>query len=335
MRLTAPSLILGLAPLAVVAELGCSSSAFLVAPDGGSGSASGSIDSGSGSGSSGEGSGAAASGSVGGSGSSSGSSSGGSGASSGSASSGSGGCASAGDSVTFEMSVAPGIAGSYCYGGNCTDAFVTVHGPSGELVATQAPTCTTTCSVCEPLLCPALCEAPGRLTATGVTQTWDGTVWQSQTCGAGVACTQTSCASSGHYVATLCASTDTSGGAVACALSQSQTCNDFPFDWPPPGGSMTIHWVIGEPDGGAPPADAGVESCRSTADCGSNEICGFPKSPVCATVGQCFPAQQVTCNAFAPGCACDGTEINVVCNGLPDGYETKPLRHTGTCIHGE
>jgi len=57
MRLTNPSLILGLAPLAVVAELGCSSSAFLVAPDGGSGSASGSIDSGSGSGSSGEGSG--------------------------------------------------------------------------------------------------------------------------------------------------------------------------------------------------------------------------------------------------------------------------------------
>ncbi len=232
------------------------------------------------------------------------------------------------------MSVAPGIAGSYCYGGNCTDAFVTVHGPNGELVVIQAPICTTTCNVCQPLLCPALCEAPGRLTTTGVTQTWDGTVWQSETCGAGLACTQTSCASSGQYVATLCAFADTSGGAVACTLSQTQTCKDFPFDWPPPGGNTTIHWVVGELDGGAPPADAGAGSCTSTADCPSNEICGFPKTPVCAAVGQCFPAPQVICNAYSPGCACDGTEINLACNGLPDGYETKPLRHTGECVDG-
>jgi hypothetical protein len=36
--------------------------------------------------------------------------------------------------------------------------------------------------------------------------------------------------------------------------------------------------------------------------------------------------------AYSPGCACDGTAINVVCNGLPSGYETKPMRHTGACL---
>jgi hypothetical protein len=37
------------------------------------------------------------------------------------------------------------------------------------------------------------------------------------------------------------------------------------------------------------------------------------------------------CNAYSPGCACDGTMISVACTGLPTGYVTKPLAHTGMC----
>jgi hypothetical protein len=37
------------------------------------------------------------------------------------------------------------------------------------------------------------------------------------------------------------------------------------------------------------------------------------------------------CNAYSPGCACDGTEESIVCNGLPSGYARKPLLHTGAC----
>jgi hypothetical protein len=39
----------------------------------------------------------------------------------------------------------------------------------------------------------------------------------------------------------------------------------------------------------------------------------------------------VTCNAIELGCACDGAEINLGCNGLPDGYVSKPFLHQGAC----
>jgi len=80
-------------------------------------------------------------------------------------------------------------------------------------------------------------------------------------------------------------------------------------------------------------ADAGGThaSCTASADCTPNEICGFPQSQACAAQGECFPAPMVTCQAISFGCACDGTEVNTVCNGLPGGYETKPLLHTGPC----
>jgi hypothetical protein len=81
--------------------------------------------------------------------------------------------------------------------------------------------------------------------------------------------------------------------------------------------------------------DAGGKGvCASSADCPPSMVCGFSESSACSDVGTCFPAPAVTCNAYSPGCACDGTTINVVCNGLPNGYEPKPLRHTGTCVDG-
>jgi Cys-rich repeat protein len=75
----------------------------------------------------------------------------------------------------------------------------------------------------------------------------------------------------------------------------------------------------------------GSGTCSSNADCAANEICGFLESQACSATGKCFTAPEATCMAYALGCACDGTEINIACTGLPDGYSTQPLRHTGAC----
>jgi hypothetical protein len=37
------------------------------------------------------------------------------------------------------------------------------------------------------------------------------------------------------------------------------------------------------------------------------------------------------CLAYEAGCACNGTEINLACNGYPSGYASKPVSHTGAC----
>lgn len=60
-------------------------------------------------------------------------------------------------------------------------------------------------------------------------------------------------------------------------------------------------------------------------------VCGFAAADGCSAQGKCFPAPGAVCQAYSPGCACDGTEINVICNGLPSGYDTKPLANTGAC----
>jgi hypothetical protein len=61
--------------------------------------------------------------------------------------------------------------------------------------------------------------------------------------------------------------------------------------------------------------------------------CGFEASLACAAKGHCFLETPggVTCDLYEPGCACDGTAINMACNGLPSGYDTKPLAHAGVC----
>jgi hypothetical protein len=88
-------------------------------------------------------------------------------------------------------------------------------------------------------------------------------------------------------------------------------------------------WVVGScpsPDGGT--------VCTSDSDCASGTVCGFLETSACNAPGSCFPAPQIICNAYSPGCACDGSEIDVICNGLPSGYARKPITHTGACVDG-
>jgi hypothetical protein len=79
---------------------------------------------------------------------------------------------------------------------------------------------------------------------------------------------------------------------------------------------------------------SGGGACQTDSDCGAGHVCGFPESDACSAAGQCFQAPAVECDAYEAGCACDGTMVNVACNGLPSGYARKPLAHRGGCGDG-
>jgi hypothetical protein len=82
----------------------------------------------------------------------------------------------------------------------------------------------------------------------------------------------------------------------------------------------------------APPTvDAASSSCTTDRDCEPDAICGFEIADKCTAKGACFVTELVTCNSLSPGCACDGTSVNLVCNGLPTGYARAPVSHAGAC----
>jgi hypothetical protein len=133
------------------------------------------------------------------------------------------------------------------------------------------------------------------------------------------------CACDGSEISIACTGLPT--GYVSKPLAHAGACMD----------ASTLHDAATPPDSGEP--------CTSTTDCPAGDECGFPipapastKTDVCpaagTAMGTCFPLQPITCLAYSPGCACDHTEINVACNGLPSDYTTKPLAHTGACVDG-
>jgi hypothetical protein len=78
-------------------------------------------------------------------------------------------------------------------------------------------------------------------------------------------------------------------------------------------------------------SDSGSTGCTTNADCPSGEVCGFPGADTCSAVGSCVNPGPPCATPPLPGCACDGTELALGCNGFPNGYAPKPLLHTGAC----
>jgi hypothetical protein len=81
----------------------------------------------------------------------------------------------------------------------------------------------------------------------GVTQSWDGTWFNSVTssaCGATTQCFQQQCAAPGRYTAHMCLykSQGDGGTLETCAAAQTRTCTDVAFDWPTMG---TVSGVVG------------------------------------------------------------------------------------------
>ena len=80
--------------------------------------------------------------------------------------------------------------------------------------------------------------------------------------------------------------------------------------------------------------DAAGAPCTSDVQCTPGFLCGFMEADGCSAKGSCVAETGGLCNAILLGCACDGTDFNVICAGLPDGYASKPLAHMGVCTIG-
>jgi hypothetical protein len=79
--------------------------------------------------------------------------------------------------------------------------------------------------------------------------------------------------------------------------------------------------------------DSGA-ACLSSSDCSSGLECLFDIKGGCGIHGACmkgFDPTKPICNAISNSCSCSGHTVNVICNGLPNGYFSEPIAHSGAC----
>jgi hypothetical protein len=111
---------------------------------------------------------------------------------------------------------------------------------TGQSLQIGTQWCATICSAqCTPSPCPGIpCAIGGGVAVTTVEQTWDGSYYESSTCGQGMACVIPRHVPPGHYVARVCATPGTlaesDGGPPSCMATGPQECVDVPFDLPGP-----------------------------------------------------------------------------------------------------
>jgi hypothetical protein len=127
---------------------------------------------------------------------------------------------------------------SECGAGVSHVSFRTV---AGETLEVGTRYCTTDCSTCAALPCPAIpaCTALAvGLLITHVEASWDGSFVESGTCGNGVACVSRRFVRPGRYVAHMCATpgTVTMAGTSGspCTQTGDAECMDVQFDLPGP-----------------------------------------------------------------------------------------------------
>jgi len=81
---------------------------------------------------------------------------------------------------------------------------------------------------------------------TGIKMDWDGAVYQSSTCGAGLSCLEPTFASPGRYTAMFCATRGTlagpDGGLRQCVTSGPPKCGTVTFDFP---SSVAVKGTVG------------------------------------------------------------------------------------------
>ncbi len=152
-------------------------------------------------------------------------------------------CPTGGPTATFQLDVVGDT--PYCDASGCDASFLSITREDGTPVDIRGG-CVASCDDCRPIACPAACRPPGTIGATGVTSTWNGTTFETSTCGQGTQCAKTHCAAPGTYVAHMCGypSKPQDGGVsgVCQAVTQTPTCTDVPFTWPPTG---TVKGTLG------------------------------------------------------------------------------------------
>ncbi|MGO9834898.1 MAG: hypothetical protein ACLP1X_11830 [Polyangiaceae bacterium] len=133
--------------------------------------------------------------------------------------------------------------------------------------------------------------------------------------------------------------TDASGGTAVGGSSDGPSVEGSVT---PVSGSMSDGATVPEKTGAdivdaGPMTEAGRDSgtCMTNTDCSGGYLCGFDEGKGCPEPGTCFPPPDAMCAAVELHCACDGTSINLVCNGLPGGYTLKPIPFTDVTYTGD
>jgi hypothetical protein len=207
-------------------------------------------------------------------------------------------------SIDFVLQVAGGSIQSFCNGGpGCALGWLTIVGPGGTALSLGAP-CATDCNKCQPIACPLICAVSSPIPQGGLQQSWDGTVYDSSTCGAGISCTTPDCAAAGSYTAHMCAyATDAAADAsFGVCTGSTPTCVDVPFVWPPASAGTVVRGTVGSPggsDGACCPTGWDLYSC-AWPDGGAGLACHDP-SKGCASSSVCGQG----CDSVVMG-RCDG-----------------------------
>jgi hypothetical protein len=152
---------------------------------------------------------------------------------------GSGGAGSPG-SVTIDFAVP--ASKSYCQTtDSCgSDHVITILDTSGKALALDPGWCATPCETCKALPCPGIACMQQGVAVTGDEIVWDGSYYESGTCGNGIQCVAHKYVAAGSFNAKMCATPSTletpdGGGSSACTASGPAECVEVPFEFPKDG----------------------------------------------------------------------------------------------------
>lgn len=135
------------------------------------------------------------------------------------------------------------------------------------------------------------------------------------------------------------------GTAVGCGGGTAPVMDGGAADASPPGDADAACDTSAACSNGQPPPDAagtpGLDAsltCNTTADCPSDELCGFAVSQACSATGSCFTPRECGCGVTSTvACGCEGANTTIdpeCCFGLPNGYQLRRILHAGPCVDG-
>jgi hypothetical protein len=172
----------------------------------------------------------------------------------------------------------------------------------------------------------------------GAAMTWDGSYWESGTCGPGTACVTRRYVPPGAYEATFCArrgtiESSTATGETQCLPTGDPECTSVPFDLPasgPVGG--VLPGVGGSGAGGAAGAGGTAGSGGTVTDpaCGTADGSGFFSSCAACPTSNCDGIDAGSGTRFACGCS---SSADCPCGLSCGSYEIAPgVSAGGLCV---
>ncbi len=248
---------------------------------------------------------------------------------------GAGGSAAAGSPGTVTLRLALPASTSFC-DVSCGDVapHITILTIDKKPVPTQPPACVPLCAAnCQAFGCPQ----GGACLLTGVAVTsaelkWDGSTYQTSTCGAGISCYQPTIAPAGKYIARMCATpgklSQPTDSPPVCTATGVQSCTDVVFAFPS-GGIVQGSLSGVAPTCGVIRASDYDQSCKVDSDCvavSQGDLCQLdtcaiycPSDVISAHVQMQYDADYQSANYRSPGtkpviCSCPESKPPVCAN---------------------